>query len=399
MSGEESDESSRSRLQRWADASPKNRLLLEQLKSDHWLADELEKMNKVETAQRWQRLAKQLHGKDRTGELAPLRRMPRRTFRGYWGRVAAVVLLVVAGLGLGKWWTHPYQKGEALVDHLDHLNTPAGIAATKATLTLADGSVIVLDNSNNQVLPQQEGNKIVGAAGHRLIYIPAAGAGTEAGVADAKEAYNILTVPQGMQYELTLADGTKIWVNDGTSLRYPVVFTDKQRDLELKGEAYFEVTRLAGLPFRVRTPTLMTEVLGTHFNVRDYPNEPNPRTTLLEGKVSVRKGDVKMILDTAGQEARAREGEPGLQVTPVDPGKRMAWKSGYFYFDSLDIRASLEEVARWYQKKLLFKEGAALAKLGSGRARRDQPLSQLLKHIERTDLHFHEGDSTIIVSR
>lgn len=428
MSGEEPDESSRSRLQQWADASPENLLLLEQLRDDHWLARELEKMETVDTARQWQDIARRLHdkrlpGKEPIGTPAPAERsisteeivteeivtkegsteeltpgILRWISRRNMGRVAAIVLFVLAGLGLGKWWADSHPTGAAQVDHL---NTPAAIAATRATLTLVDGSVIVLDNNNTQILPRQEGNRVIREDGHRLIYTQDAASGvtSEERSGAAKEAYNILTVPHGMQFELVLADGTKIWLNDASSLRYPVVFAGRQRDLELKGEAYFEVAPLAGLPFRVRTPSLMTDVLGTHFNVRDYPNEHSPRTTLLEGKVIVRKGDKTAILDTAGQEAQAREGAPGLQVVPADLESRMAWKSGYFYFDSLDIRASLGEVARWYQKSLLFKDDAAMAQLGRGKAKRNLPLHQLLKYIERTDLHFQEGDSTIIVSR
>ena len=420
MSGAELDQASRSRLQQWAEASEQNRLLLQQLKNDHWIAGELDKINKLRTAQQWQDLTKKLHEKkipaltapvgeevllerpaldeqavpDEKG--APLRRIPhwRR-----WRIAAAALLLGAAGLGLLKWRSVKNQTAERLVDHLA---TPAGIAATRATLTLADGSVMVLDNTRHQFRLSQQGNQILQEEGRRLIYFPAAdpGAATAgANAADAKEAYNILTVPHGMQFELVLADGTKVWVNDGSSVRYPVAFAEKQRDVELKGEAYFEVTHSEKLPFRVRTPSLMTVVLGTHFNVRDYPAEHHPRTTLLEGKVMVRKGDNTATLDKPGQEAQALEGTPGFQIFPVDLEARMAWKNGYFYFDNLDIRSSLEEVARWYQKKLVFKDNTEKAQLGKGKVTRNQPLHQLLENIERSDLHFQYGDSTIIVSR
>jgi transmembrane sensor len=298
------------------------------------------------------------------------------------------VLLGIAGLGISKWRGGGSQTDDMLVDHL---KDPAGIATSKATLTLADGSVIVLDDNHKQF---SGALSIIQQEGHRLIYMPA----VNSGGMDAKEAYNILTVPRGMQFELVLADGTKVWLNDESSLRYPVGFAGRERDLELKGEAYFEVTKSEKLPFRVRTSSLMTVVLGTHFNVRDYPAEHRPRTTLLEGKVVVRKGNETATLDIAGQEAQVREGVPGLEVVPVNPETRMAWKNGYFYFDHHDIRTSLEEVARWYKKKLVFKDNTETAQLGEGQVTRNQSLRQLLENIERPDLHFHYGDSTIIVS-
>src|SRR5882757_8005995 len=148
----------------------------------------------------------------------------------------------------------------------------------------------------------------------------------------------MLTVPHGMQFQLVLADGTKVWLNDFSSLRYPVVFTGKDREVELRGEAYFEVASNAALPFKVTTPEITTDVLGTHFNVRDYPNEHSPRTTLLEGEVIVSKGDERIHLNAAGQEVQAGEGEPALRMSLVDPESRMAWKNGYFYFDPFDIK-------------------------------------------------------------
>jgi len=416
MSGEALSESSLSRLQQWLDSSAQNQLLLDQLKSDHWLAEELDKINKVDTAGRWQEIAKKLH-ENRVGEIpasmakvvplerpvpdrelipaekwAPLRRIP------HWRRwriaASVLVLLGIAGLGIGKWRGSVIAAEEALIDHL---KDSAGMAASAATLQLADGSVIVLDDTHKQLSETGQGNRIIQQEGHRLVYMPATNSGP--GGPDEKEAYHILRVPHGMQFELVLGDGTKVWLNDESSLRYPVSFDGRQRDLELRGEAYFEVTKSENAPFRVRTSSLMTVVLGTHFNVRDYPAEHQPRTTLLEGRVIVRKGNETATLDIAGQEAQIREGVPGLEVVPVSLETRIAWKSGYFYFDHHDIRTSLEEVARWYKKKLVFRDHTETAQLGEGQVTRNQPLRQLLENIERPDLHFQYGDSTIIVSR
>ncbi|HTI11743.1 MAG TPA: FecR family protein [Puia sp.] len=397
ISDEELNATEQVRLQHWAEASPDNQLLLDQLKDDGWLMKEVGKMRGVDTEGNWQAVVKKLHPVAEPVE-RPVRRMsgwkPLRI-------AAAAVLLIIAGLGLGKWW---FRSSQPAGISSDPLLTPeemaAAGAATQVSLTLQDGSVIVLDDNANQQLPPQAGARIKLEEGRRLVYNRTASPGTTTtDNQSSKESYNTLTIPRGQQFELVLTDGTRIWLNNASSLRYPVTFTGRERDLQLTGEAYFEVAQIAGLPFRVQTPSIQTDVLGTHFNVRDYPNELAPRTTLLQGKVIVRKGKEAAMLDTPGEEAQTIKGVTALQVTPVDVGSRVAWKSGDFYFDSLDIRSSLREVARWYRKDLRFEGGAEKAQLAGGETKRDQPLVKLLKHLERGDLHFQVRDSIIIVSR
>jgi len=384
MSGEEMDEADWSLLKKWADAVPENQLLMEQLKDNCWIAEQLEKLDGVDTEEKWQSFAGHLHRKGTGGLLVRMKR---------WtpGRVA-VVLVVCVGLGITgkKWWTSTHQPVVVLADQQ---LLSAGAVATKVTLTLVDGSVIELDKSPDKQVAKQGNTRVMQRDSDRLTYLITKDTEEQNG------GYNTLTVPSGMQFQLVLADGTEVWLNTSSSLRYPVVFAGKDREVELRGEAYFKVAPNAALPFKVTTPEITTDVLGTDFNVRDYPNEHSPRTTLLGGKVTVSKGDEMILLTAAGQEVQAGEGEPVLRKSFVDPESRVAWKNGYFYFDPSDIRTSMGEVARWYKMELQFRGGAEKAQMGGGSVKRDKPLPELLKRLERTDLHFQVMDNVLIVSR
>lgn len=407
MSREDLSEESQARLQQWAKVSPENQLLLDQLQDDDWLGEEVGKMNAVDTERHWQSITPLLHrDKATTNRRVPAERplpieMPvpvRRINHWKTTRIAAAVfLLAAAGLALGKWWG---QSPQPALASADPVLTPDGItaaaSATKATLTLDDGAVIALDNTVTGQLTEQAGIRVM-KEGRRLVYDYAADKRNK----NTKTTYHTLTVPRGMQFELVLTDGTKILLNNASSLRYPVTFTGDERKLTLTGEAYFEVAQAAGRPFRVQTPSMLTDVLGTHFNIRDYPDELAPRTTLLEGSVAVHKGSESVLLKRPGEEVQVQTGGSSLRVTAIDPESRMAWKNGFFYLDSLDIRASLREVARWYHKDIRFGAGVETVQLMGGQAKRDQPITTLLRHLERTDLHFRfQGtDSIIIVSR
>lgn len=396
LSGEEPDDAERLRLQQWAATSPDHRRLLDQLQDNDWLGGEVGRMNAVETDKHWQIIEEKLH--------QPM--VFRRRLMRVVGIAAAFILLIGIGLRIGKWRTNtssltPTPIPADLVLTSDKI--AAADVATHPALTLEDGVVIVLDNDANGSLPDQKGIAVRQEGRNKIIYSHSAVTETTATTTGRDNnrtiSYNTLTVPRGMQFELVLTDGSHVWLNNASTLRYPVPFTGKQRDLALTGEAYFEVAKMPDMPLRVWTPSFLTDVLGTNVNIRDYPSDHSPRTTLLEGKVAVHKGHDTKILSIPGQEAQTRGEDSALQVVDIDPAKRVAWKDGFFFFDSGDIRANLREVARWYQKDFLFKAGAETAQLGQGRFKKNKPLPQLLQELERDDLHFRIGDSIIIVSR
>src|SRR5690606_21510198 len=158
--------------------------------------------------------------------------------------------------------------------------------------------------------------------------------------------YNMLKVPNGGEYSLTLSDGSKVWLNAASQLRYPVSFTGKTRDVELSGEAYFEIARNKQKPFRVHFNKATVEVLGTHFNVNAYGNDDVHAVTLLEGSVKVLK-DGHSVLIRPGQEA-VLAGTEQVKVKQVVAEDAIAWKNGYFVFAGEDIRSIMKKLSRWY---------------------------------------------------
>lgn len=211
----------------------------------------------------------------------------------------------------------------------------------RAVLTLANGKKIVLTSASNGELAKQSGISIRKTHNGELVYTVSAqhhSAGPE---------YNTTETPRGGQYQLGLADGTKVWLNASSSLKYPTHFTGKERQVELTGEAYFEVTHHASMPFKVKTTKAIVTVLGTHFNVNAYHDEPSVRTTLLEGKVRVNalSSNASGILKP-GEQATLTGDQ--IQITPGDTEAATAWKNGYFRFRGEHIASIMRKLSRWY---------------------------------------------------
>src|SRR5690606_13240443 len=160
--------------------------------------------------------------------------------------------------------------------------------------------------------------------------------------ASAPLTYNTITTPRGGQYMVVLPDGTKVWLNAASSLRFPTAFTGKERRVELSGEAYFEVAK-SGIPFLVNSAGQQIEVLGTHFNVMAYEDEASIKTTLLEGsvKVSNMKSQISHLLRPGQQSSLSRDGS--LKVTEVNTEEAAAWKNGYFIFANENIQSSMKK--------------------------------------------------------
>ncbi len=166
--------------------------------------------------------------------------------------------------------------------------------------------------------------------------------------------YNTLSAPTGGQFQLVLPDGSKVWLNSSSSIRFPTEFSGEERKVELTGEAYFEVAKNPTLPFRVSVSGMYVEVLGTHFNIMAYGDESSIKTTLLEGSVRVTKGSSAKVL-TPGQQSKMNlKGD--INVVDADLEQVIAWKNGYFQFSSDDIETIMRQVARWYDIKVVYKD-------------------------------------------
>jgi len=309
--------------------------------------------------------------------LATFRKRRVMLFMPGWAKAAAV-LVVAAGIGLFMRAKKnvPQPVVVAKQQPLPHDVPPGG---NKALLTLADGSTIILDSANNGALAQQGGTKVLKINAGQLSY--------KTGTAALGQVlFNTIATPRGGQYEVTLADGTEVWLNAASTLRFPTAFAGNTREVELTGEAYFEVAKNPAKPFHVKVNQMDVQVLGTHFNIMAYGNEPAVKTTLLEGKVTVtNNGQTQQLVP--GQQA-ALNGTNGFTVRDVNTDFAVAWKNGLFRFKETNIREIMRQVERWYDVEVDFK---ALAddQDYTGIVPRTQNVSALLQMLQLTGtVHF-----------
>ncbi|PTX15065.1 FecR family protein [Pontibacter mucosus] len=268
---------------------------------------------------------------------------------------------------------------------------------SKATLTLADGSEIILDDAAEGELAKQPGVRISKAADGQLVYAvvgPASG-----NVVTEANAYNAIKTPKGGQYQVVLPDGSKVWLNAASSLRYPARFTGLQRRVELTGEAYFEVEKNADMPFVVESRGQVVEVLGTHFNIDAYADEAFISTTLLEGavRVSADRASSPQLL-APGQQALVSQASSAVLVRQVDIDEAVAWKSGYFMFNDEDLESIMRELARWYDVQVEYQGDVGSIKFG-GVVSRSKTITQTLRVLElASNVRFKvEGKKVIVM--
>ena len=262
----------------------------------------------------------------------------------------------------------------------------------RAILTLADGTKIVLDTASNGSLAQQGGIKVIKLGG-QLSYSAENGS--------TEVLYNTITTPKGGQYQLELSDGSRVWLNAASSLRYPTAFVEKQRVVELTGEGYFEVAHNATKPFRVTVNPaslagrqMEVTVLGTRFNINSYDDEHQTRTTLLDGRVQVKKAD-KYIYLNPGQQAAIEQSSSSIRViNNVDVDEVVAWKNGMIQFSGADLGTVMRNISRWYNIEVSYSnvESAHL----SGKVSRNLNLSQVIKVLEESGIDIKmEGKKLI----
>jgi len=263
--------------------------------------------------------------------------------------------------------------------------TPGG---NKATIRLADGRILDLS-------AEQEG-VVVSAAGISYLDGTALVESTHMQIDHA-----VISTPAGGQYQLTLPDGTKVWLNSSTSLKYPVSFSGKsERAVELDGEAYFEVHRDEKLPFKVNTRKQTVEVLGTHFSINSYVDEPDVKTTLIAGSVRV-----KTILDNRDGEAVVlKPGEQSviandrLAVYDVDVQSAIDWTKGAFIFRNESLEHIMRRVARWYNVTVIYPQGVPENEYFKGRISRFDEVQTVLEMLAETgDIRFETHGRVISV--
>lgn len=261
-----------------------------------------------------------------------------------------------------------------------------------AVLTLGDGTTIVLDSAANGTLAQQGNIKVLKING-QIAY------NKTDGKMD-KPVYNTVATSNGNQYQLILTDGSKVWLNAASSIRFPTAFTGNERKVEITGEAYFEVAKDAAKPFRVEFDNQSggkgeVEVLGTHFNINAYPDEPNSKTTLLEGSVKIKNANSMQML-SPGQQALLSPGGISLKKD-IDVSQVVAWKDGYFVFNDVDIHTLMRQVQRWYDVDVSF-DGKISEDGYTGKISRDVPLSKFLHVLELNEIHIKKEGRKVVIT-
>lgn len=242
-----------------------------------------------------------------------------------------------------------------------------------AILTLADGSRLVLDSLPNGKIASQHGAQLILDSG-RLTYTTTANATGEV-------AFNTITTPRGRQFRVTLPDGSRVWLNAASSIRYPARFPDHERKIFITGEVYFEVAPDPGAPFLVNINNKADiEVLGTSFNINAYENEEHVTATLLTGSLRIKKGGQERILKP-GQQASLLK---NIQVTEdTDLEKVVAWKDGFFDFSGIDMEHAMRQIARWYEVEVVY-TGKVPDIRFYGRISRDISLAGLVRGLNST---------------
>jgi transmembrane sensor len=315
---------------------------------------------------------------------------------------AAIVLLIGAGIWFGVVRTP--KKELVANDKKTTLTNDVEPGGNKAILTLGDNSTIVLDNAANGQLAQQGTTNVMKSKDGLISYSPTGSAGGE------KASWNTLTTPRGGEYQLVLPDGSKVWLNAASSIKFPSIFIGNERKVEITGEAYFEVTKNPKQPFKVTIPGgAAVEVLGTHFNVNAYDDEATVKTTLLEGSVKVVKretangkretNEFSAVLKPGEQAVLAGGAHSPFTIDhSPDLDQVMAWKNGLFHFENVDIRTVMRQLSRWYDIEVEYK-GAINNEPLIIEIPRNTNLSDLLKVLQTTtNLQFKvEGKKVIVM--
>ncbi|WP_256002496.1 FecR family protein [Pedobacter deserti] len=297
-----------------------------------------------------------------------------RLFR-YVATVAAMFAIVLGGYMLVK--ESPDSSAKLL--EAGALIKPG---SGKAVLILGNGERIALSDTTEGDLGVQNGTDMIRAVNGQVIYTDQPGVGKEG---REPSPFNMLSVPRGGQYRLQLPDGTRVWLNAATTLKYRASFKGlKERLVELDGEAYFEVAKDAAHPFIVKARGQQIRVLGTHFNVSSYADETVAKTTLLEGSVNVEPAAsaVQPVVLKPGQQALLFAHR--LQVSQADIDQAIAWKNLLFVFDHDDLQSIMKKVSRWYDVEIVYQDDDVKQEVFSGRISKFKHVAELLNKLSLT---------------
>ncbi|MEO5892161.1 MAG: FecR domain-containing protein [Ferruginibacter sp.] len=302
-----------------------------------------------------------------------------------WSAAAAIIILLASGIYF--YINNPSPKKVISSSALQNpaVNDVPAPAKNKAVLTLSDGSKIDLDSTGNGTLAQQGNVAVTKQPDGVIIYTGSNG----------EMLYNMLNVPRGSKVvSIKLSDGTQVWLNSESSLRYPASFTGLERKVEITGEAYFEVAHNQAMPFIVAKDGMEIKVLGTHFNINTYQDDRVNKVTLLEGSVKVSLNGHENFLKP-GQQAQIRDDIKLINGVNID--EVMAWKNGMFQFgEKTDLQTIMKKIERWYDVDVNYEGGIVSQRFG-GEIPMNSNLSQVLEILRTSGVKFTIDGKKVIV--
>jgi ferric-dicitrate binding protein FerR (iron transport regulator) len=370
------------------ECSPAEKELLAAYSDDMHLPDDLwteQDTNPLEVRARiWQKLS------ENRREAIVI--MPKRTnYRWLWAAASLALMAVLAGLLF-----MPAKKNNATNIIAKKHETTILPGSNKAYLTLANGNKIVLDDAKNGQLAASAGVKVSKAANGVVVYKFDRKSGGQGHPAIPE--INTITTPRGGQYQVILEDGTKVQLNAASSIKFPEFFNGSNREIELDGEAYFEVAKDKAHPFIVKANGTQVQVFGTHFNINAYSDNPDITTTLLEGSVKMSKGTAAVML-LPGQQGTVNQSGSSIKVSQADVEANMAWINGFFVFHDQSIINIMRQVSRWYDVDIQYQDAEVQENEFGGTISKYKDIKELLDNIKLTgSIHYKiEGRRVIIM--
>ena len=317
----------------------------------------------------------------------PIVRLPRAI-----SRIAAAASIILAFSIFGYFLLNRQKTKQQTAQNQAHDIAPGG---NEAILTLGNGQQIKLTDKKNGRIARQAGKMIVVGNNGVVSY----SSGREADPQAAAPIFNTLTTPLGNQRAMTLADGTEVTLDAGSSITFPVVFDKKERNVSITGQVYFKVKHNASQPFNVKVNGITVRDIGTEFNINAYDNEPDIKTTLIEGSVEVNKGSRKAIIKP-GEQAVALADKEGINVTAVDTEPVVAWKNGDFRFKDEDFKTAMRQISRWYNVEIVYDEAMPDNFAPGGWVSRSKNISAVLRIMELTGkVHFKVDGRRVTVTK
>lgn len=374
----ELDETEQETLNTWLAASEQNRQLFRELSSE-----QLEAITRSEADQESLQASV-----ERVYLATGIKPGPANIYMSKWRTwrwAAAVLVLAIAG----AWALRLVKEKKPPLVAVHTTDVEPG--SRKATLQLGNGSTIVLDDAQNGVIANQGKTVIKKSANGRLVYDASAATATEI-------TYNTIATPNGGEYEVILPDGSHVWLNAASSIRFPAAFTGNFRKVEINGEAYLEIVKNAKAPFIVVSGKHSVEVLGTAFNIQSYPKEENIATTLIQGSIRIAAGKHTKVLQPGQQSLVGRNADDIRLAAEVNMEEVLAWRNGKFIFDDTNMKTVVSQLERWYNVNIDY-TGMEDYRF-NGEISRNVSLSKVLKMMELTsNIHYKINDRNIYMTK